>query len=70
MEREFIVKVILSQGYIPLVIKAPSAADALTSFARRSNAEVVGSPEISSELAARGSVGSGDKVFPVVVAAR
>jgi hypothetical protein len=78
MEREFVVKVILSRpgiespdtAYIPLVIKAPTAEAALTCFAQRSNAHVVGAMDVQSDLAARGVVGAGEKAFPVVVAAR
>jgi hypothetical protein len=78
MEREFVVKVILSRdavetpgdAYIPLVIKAPTAEAALNSFAQRSNAQIVGSLVVNGDLAARGIVGAGEKMFPVIVAAR
>ena len=49
MEREFVVKVILSRTdpdandgqYIPLVVRAQTATAALNTFAQRSNATVV-----------------------------
>jgi hypothetical protein len=76
MEREFVVKVILSRTdpdakdgmYIPLVVRAQTATAALNTFAQRSNASVVYS--LDNSVAVRGAIGVDEKVFPVIVSPR
>ena len=76
MDREFVVKVILSRTdpdaadglYIPLVVRAPSATAALCTFAERSAATVVYSLE--NDVAVRGAICVDERVFPVVVSPR
>ena len=76
MEREFVVKVILSRTdpdandgmYIPLVVRAQTATAALNTFAQRSNATVVYA--LDNAVAVRGAIGVDEKIFPVVVSPR
>ena len=76
MEREFVVKVILSRTdpdandgmYIPLVVRAQTATAALNTFAQRSNATVVYA--LDNTMAVRGAIGVDEKIFPVVVSPR
>ena len=76
MEREFVVKVMLKgvdqaePHFIPLVIRATTAAQALAHFATRSDAELVGVLDAPNDSSASGAVGAGDRVFRVMAAER
>ena len=77
MERDFFVKVIVSRTdnegadgmYVPLIIRAASAAGALQILAVRSQATVIGGPSSVGDVGVRARIGVGAKTFPVVISA-
>jgi hypothetical protein len=78
MDREFVVKVVvgnpqaaLDQGlYVPLLIRAATAASALSAFAERSSAGIIGPLDAESDSMASAVVGVEERAFKVVVCAR
>ena len=70
MQREFVVKVIVGESYVPVVIRASNAAAALESFAERQSAGLIGAMLAQDELNACGIVGVEERSYRVVVSPR